>query len=250
MLLSNSNPSNPDTSSTSTQAGKSGPLMPPPTSHLVSVQDHATPFCILESPVTLGSTTAATSAIQGISRYHPVATGTPSPRSVLKQRRRSRLSPATSPHKLGKIGPKRRRTVAVRKLSSQFKETSEQHTLLPSQTSLTSDCFCETSSEIEEKDTLQFKLFSYILQKHIVHHCEVNSRGVLSDVRLFLDKAQICDDQQPSKVYYMELIDENPDTDETMSLIAEDSLISLALNHKMGGLYMYLWEMGKHTSNS
>ena len=40
----------------------------------------------------------------------------------------------------------------------------------------------------------------------------------------FLDDNDNCNDQQPSQVYYMELVDENPDSDNTMSLIAEELL--------------------------
>ena len=40
----------------------------------------------------------------------------------------------------------------------------------------------------------------------------------------FLDDDDNCNDQQSSQVYYMELADENPDSDETMSLIAEELL--------------------------
>ena len=40
----------------------------------------------------------------------------------------------------------------------------------------------------------------------------------------FLDDDDNCNDQQSSQVYYMELVDENPDSDETMSLIAEELL--------------------------
>ena len=39
-----------------------------------------------------------------------------------------------------------------------------------------------------------------------------------------MDDDDNCNDQQPSQVYYMELVDENPDSDETMSLIAEELL--------------------------
>ena len=61
------------------------------------------------------------------------------------------------------------------------------------------------------------------IQKH-VYHSETDS-GYVNDVRNFLD----CDsshlhEQQPSKVYYMELVDENPNSDETMSIIADDLL--------------------------
>ena len=50
-----------------------------------------------------------------------------------------------------------------------------------------------------------------------------SEKGVVGDVRHFLHNEN-CNDQQPSQVYYMELVDESPDSDETMSLIAEELL--------------------------
>ncbi len=71
---------------------------------------------------------------------------------------------------------------------------------------------------------MQLKLFSYTLQKYVIHHFDKQSKKqVLRDVRQFLDQAQ-AGDEQPSQVYYMELVDENPGDDETMARIADDLL--------------------------
>ena len=59
----------------------------------------------------------------------------------------------------------------------------------------------------------------YIFQKYVLdQHCDGNT--ILSGMRYFLNdlfplKLQI------SKVHYMELVNENPDSDKTMSLVAE-----------------------------
>ena len=46
---------------------------------------------------------------------------------------------------------------------------------------------------------------------------------MLQDVRHFPYEAKSCDDQ-PFQIHYMELVDENPDSDETMALIADNLL--------------------------
>ena len=47
---------------------------------------------------------------------------------------------------------------------------------------------------------------------------------VLNDVRQFLNLAKEDENCQTSKIYYMELVDEHPDSDETMLEAAEDLL--------------------------
>ena len=60
----------------------------------------------------------------------------------------------------------------------------------------------------------------YTLQKYVAHKSEENSsKLVLKDVRQFLSQIQ-ANQVQPSQVYYMELVNENPDSDETMAQIA------------------------------
>ncbi len=151
----------------------------------------------------------------------------PSPKSLLQRRRPRTHSPASSPHKLGKEGPKRKRTVSTRMLSSAFNRVpvcKNQLPVHPTQQVLRLQDFEESESEEGKRKSMQLKLFSYTLQKYVVHHSDKQSeKQVLRDVRQFLDQAQ-AGDEQPSQVYYMELVDENPDDDETMARIADDLL--------------------------
>ena len=67
---------------------------------------------------------------------------------------------------------------------------------------------------------ISHKLFSYIALKYVTQRCQ-DFDYTLSDLRCFLgnnDSMKI----QPSQIYYMELVNENPDSDETMCIVAED----------------------------
>ena len=132
--------------------------------------------------------------------------------------------PSDSSHKLG---PKRQRTVQAQNLTSSLTtnstvQTSQAH----AGTTLALNDFLQNSSELNEKNNLQDQIFSYILQKHILHHQAHLSppNASLSEFRLFLEENNQCIQQHPSTVYYMELLNENPDCSETMSLVAEDLL--------------------------
>jgi len=64
--------------------------------------------------------------------------------------------------------------------------------------------------------------FSYILLNHTTHHYQ-DFHCNLSDMKYFLnDKGN--ETVEPSQIHYMELINENPDRDETICIVAEDLL--------------------------
>ena len=63
------------------------------------------------------------------------------------------------------------------------------------------------------------KLHVYNTERYAAEH-----HMILSDVHSFLNKAKSGNDFLPSQVYYMELVDENPDTEGTMILVAEELL--------------------------
>ena len=84
--------------------------------------------------------------------------------------------------------------------------------------------FDENELESIERQNLQAKLFTNTMQKLATSSTASEGQSV-SDVRTFLDcDASHLHMDQPSRVHYLELVDENPHSDETMSLIAEDLL--------------------------
>jgi len=127
---------------------------------------------------------------------------------------------------LEKNGCKRQRIVTVNSLSASTLQPT-QHTVQPEAIPLTIDKFLRTTQECTESKALQNKVLSYVFQKHVLQHHHptdlVPTNATLSEIRVFLNDNS--DNNQPtSTVYYMELVDENSDCPETMTLVAEDLL--------------------------
>ena len=131
-----------------------------------------------------------------------------------------------------KLGPKRPRTVEVHSLASGL---TTNNTIQTSQvymettaTTLAFNHFLQTSTELDEKNNLHDLLFSYVLQKHTLHYqaSQFPSKATLCEFRFCLEDNNNCGHQHPSTIHYMELINENPDSMETMTLVlvAEDLL--------------------------
>ena len=146
----------------------------------------------------------------------------PLPQHHAITKRAFQCSPDRSPHKAGKVGPKRKRTVTAKNLTSELQRTTTSTTHMYAE-SLTMADFEESNDEEKEHQILSSKIFTYIMLKYTNHYHIDYTNYVLSDMRQFFDNE---DDEkvQPSKVYYMELINENPDSDDTMCLVAEDLL--------------------------
>lgn len=175
--------------------------------------------CEFQDQVTTTTTSTEGLVLEDRCNTQSVATEVVVPKSVEIGRCRGRTnSPGSSPHKLGKNGPKRRRTVSVRKLELQMRE--KQHRQDNSST-LRMEDFQETLEETRAIKDLSTNLFAYNIKKYAIEHSP-DSNNVLSDVRSFLDDAHGCDDLMSSHIYYMELIDENPDSAETMMMVAEE----------------------------
>ena len=156
-------------------------------------------------------------------RVHPLA----SAKSQNLRQRQRQISPDSSPHELGKNGPKRQRTVAVQNLPAtkhNISNANNNDIVL----TLALDNFIENNNQIKEQATMHDKLFSYIFLKHVLHHHTqsdvVPVNATLSEIRTFLNEQNDSSLQHPSTVHYMELVNENPDSTETMSLVAEDLL--------------------------
>ena len=82
--------------------------------------------------------------------------------------------------------------------------------------------FEESKEEATERVSLSSRLFSYMLLKCTVHHDD-NFDCTLSDMRFFLND-KCYKTIPPSQIHYMEFIDENLDSDQTMCIVAEDLL--------------------------
>ena len=130
--------------------------------------------------------------------------------------------------------PKRMRTVYARDLtnnmcpntSTNSSESQMSGSTIHSQSTLTLADFLESSEELKEQQDCKTKMFMYVLQAYLLHQqCEDNAKESLSDMRHFINEKQPdAVDLQISKIHYMELVNENPDSNDTMALVAEELL--------------------------
>ena len=134
-------------------------------------------------------------------------------------------SPSQSPHKHGKYGPKRKRTLE----SEPRKEKTVQNQIstmtnyvqYSNHASLTISHFFESNEEISSRERLFTQVCIFFFQKAVLLPHE-DDAIVFKSLRDFLlqSEAQLKDNES-SNIYYMELIDENADSMETMSQVAE-----------------------------
>ena len=123
-------------------------------------------------------------------------------------------SPANSPHKHGKVGPKRPRTVATRNLTQKMTQVHESASITVNN-KVTLERFLEQPDERKEREDLESKIFSYMFARH-----NLPSRLVLKDFKTLYAENK-CRNTTPSHIHFMELLDEHPDSAETMRHVAE-----------------------------
>ena len=132
-------------------------------------------------------------------------------------KRVSSSSPANSPHK---HGPKRRRTMQLSPVKQVSEVTCRNKTVAISAPNIKLHQFLELANETGSKVKLNKEVFAYFFQK-----CKLpksDSGEVLKPLREFMlpTPAQLAD-HDSSTIYYMEILDENADSEETMSQVAE-----------------------------
>ena len=145
---------------------------------------------------------------------------------AMLNKRCHRSSSSNSPHKLGKVGPKHMRTVVTRDLTKITPEaalTTSQN--LVSEVTLTLEHFLVNTDETREQSTLKSNMLMYTFQKYLLHqqHDDTTNKHILRNMQYFCNEITP-EHAQPSHIHYMELVNENPDSDETMSLVAENIL--------------------------
>ena len=107
---------------------------------------------------------------------------TPETKSLVYTKRQVSTSPANSPHKLGKIGPKRGRTMQVTNTPIQV-ERQPHSTAKPS--SVTFEDFQEGYNERERRQYLASMTFSYMVQKHSVLNSDTSKVRYSKNLGIF-----------------------------------------------------------------
>ena len=121
---------------------------------------------------------------------------------------------ANSPHKHGKVGPKRARTVVARDLTKSMVHVSESASQSTS-TALNHDIALEGFlDERSEREDFESNIFSYMFARHKLPNCLL-----LKDFKT-LYAENICINTAPSNIY-MELLDKHPDSADTMRHVAK-----------------------------
>ena len=193
------------------------------TDNIDFLQSHATVYCGDQTRSYHATTVQVVQPVPSLQLPITAPPGPPQPSTVEHllgtTKRLLPHSPSNSPHQLGKVGPKRRRTIKVspQKVSTLSKLTHTKSTAL-SHKNLKLDNFDEKADEKASKTKLYNEVFTYFLQKLVL---QVSSK-FLKPLREFLlpSPAQLMNSNS-SLIYYMELIDENADSLETMGSVSE-----------------------------
>ena len=190
------------------------------------LQSHAAVYCGDQSRSYHGTTIQLVQPIPSLSSQGTRINATTTPdhaqhttvHSCLHKRHRPD-SPSNSPHNHGKVGPKRR-TMQLSPTKSapehvHIGEAAPNPTL-----HLDIQQFQEGKDEEDSKLKLNKQVFAYSLLKASVP--ELDSGTVLKPLRDFIlpTPAQLADND-PSKIFYMDIYDENADSEQTMAAVAE-----------------------------
>ena len=179
----------------------------------------------------------------------PTVAQTPAKSMEVSLKRRIELSPASSPHKLGKVGPKRPRTLVARNLSEMLKAASDSNSgsFTPYSevrvSSVTMEGFKEQLAERTERESLESKILAYMFAKAELAKAELAATEKLliefKDLYAYSTQTSV----NMSNIQYMEIIDENPDSSDTMRQVS-DLLLSTVSSEAQGG-YVVLIGDGK-----
>ena len=160
-------------------------------------------------------------------------------------------SPASSPHKLGKVGPKRPRTLDPRNLTQQLQAArcqvvagSQQQTQPHVQGTVTSEGFQEQPAEVTERKSLESKMLVYTFMKQ-AFNANLSDSPITNLLREFKDLYAYSTQGviNTSNIYYMELIDEHPDSADTLRCVS-DLVLTTASSEVQNG-YVVLVGDGK-----
>ena len=154
-------------------------------------------------------------------------------------------SPASSPQRSGSTASKRRRTLTVsatkhtptlQRLTSTI--PSIHHRNIHPQKSLHLEDFKESRSESSQQKLLQSKVFAYLAQKHALGRSSQYCDNNIKQLKQFLALSTAGSSPNQYNFYYMDLLDENPDFDETMLLVAEKLLNELQSDYQDGNIVL------------
>ena len=100
---------------------------------------------------------------------------------------------------------------------------------------LTLEGFQESLAEKGEREGPERKIFSYMVSKQAF---SIEDGSILKELKAFFAVSKNDWEQDPSAIYYMEILDENPDSNDTMRHLAELLLDNVTSDHQ--GNYVIL----------
>ena len=120
---------------------------------------------------------------------------------------------------------KKPRTVTIRNGCEQLSNNQKSQLPVPVNMtypyiSLPMEVFLESKEEKEERETTQLKLFTTMVSTYALN-CSLQNKNMKDFKEIYALTSCKVENLSPSKIYYMKIIDENPDHDETMRHVAE-----------------------------